>query len=143
MSNDDLSAADRGCGFSAGLGALVAQLRSAASAGYDDWRVQDPKDGSYCIAYSWPESMSPEREARAWLADQKARFPNSRQAGYVVECVRVVPTKDRLLAAAADELERLAAGPWIGKCQACGHEHEAPNGRSERLAESESVRVRG
>lgn len=31
------------------------------------------------------------------------------------------------LKAAVGEIERLRAGPWIGKCQACGHEHEAPN----------------
>ncbi len=87
--------------------ALVEKLRGAASAGFDEWRVQDPADGSYCLAYSWPDSHYPEREARAWLADQQARFPGGRYAGYVVACVRVVPTKDRLLAEAADMLEEL------------------------------------
>ena len=86
---------------------LVEKLRGAASAGFDEWRVQDPKDGSYCMAYSWPDSHYPEREARAWLADQQARFPGSLFAGYVVACVRVVPQKDRLLAEAADEIQRL------------------------------------
>lgn len=92
-----------------GVGPLVEKLRGAASAGYDEWRVQDPKDGAYCIAYSWPDSHYPEREARAWLADQQARFPQGRYVGYVVECVRVVPTKDRLLAEAADALDRQQA----------------------------------
>lgn len=86
---------------------LVEKLRGAASAGYDEWRVQDPKNGAYCIAYSWPDSHYPEREARAWLADQKQRFPQGRSADYVVACVRVVAQKDRLLAEAADEIERL------------------------------------
>lgn len=86
---------------------LVERLRGAASAGFDEWRVQDPKDGSYCLAYSWPETIFPEREARAWLADQQARFPGGRYSGYVVACVRVVPQKDRLLAEAADEIQRL------------------------------------
>lgn len=45
--------------------ALTDRLRVAASAGYDEWRVQNPKDGAFCIAYSWPDTMSPEREARA------------------------------------------------------------------------------
>ena len=90
-----------------GVVPLVEKLRGAASAGFDEWRVQDPADGSYCIAYSWPDTMSPEREARAWLADQKQRFPNGRYADYVVACVRVVPQKDRLLAEAADEIQRL------------------------------------
>ena len=90
-----------------GVVPLVEKLRGAASAGFDEWRVQDPADGSYCIAYSWPDSMSPEREARAWLADQRQRFPKGRYADYVVACVRVVPQKDRLLAEAADEIQRL------------------------------------
>jgi len=87
--------------------ALTDRLRVAASAGYDEWRVQNPKDGAFCIAYSWPDTMSPEREARAWLADHKARFPDSPKAGYVVACVRVVPLKDRLLAEAADTIEQM------------------------------------
>lgn len=90
-----------------GVVPLVEKLRSAASAGFDEWRVQDPADGSYCLAYSWPESRYPEREARAWLADQQKRFRGGRYAGYVVACVRVVPQKDRLLAEAADEIQRL------------------------------------
>ncbi len=93
--------------FERGVVPLVEKLRGAAGAGFDEWRVQDPADGSYCIAYSWPDTMSPEREARAWLADQKQRFPNGRYADYVVACVRVVPQKDRLLAEAADEIQRL------------------------------------
>ena len=109
-----------------GLGALVARLRNACHS-YDEWRVQDPKDGAYCISFSWPEVSNPERSAREWLVDHKARFPGGLHSGYVVACVRVMPEKDRLLLEAADELERMAAGPWIGKCQACGHEHEAPN----------------
>ena len=28
--------------------------------------------------------------------------------------------------ALAKELAQLRAGPWIGKCRSCGHEHEAP-----------------
>lgn len=98
-----------GLGSSEGLGALVEKLRSVASAGYDEWRVQNPDGGSFCIAYSWPDSHYPEREAVAWLADHKRRFPDSQFAGYVVACVRVVPTKDRLLKEAADELEKLHA----------------------------------
>jgi len=89
-----------------GVGPLAEKMRNAC-AGYDEWRVQDPKDGSYCMAYSWPETMSPEREARAWLADHKARFPSSQHAHFVVACVRVVPEKDRLLLEAADALDEL------------------------------------
>jgi hypothetical protein len=87
---------------------LPERLRSA-SGGYDEWRVQDPKDGSYCIAYSWPDSHFPEREARGWLADHKRRFHDSQYAGYEVACVRVVPQKDRLLIEAADEITALRA----------------------------------
>ena len=83
---------------------LVERLRSACS-GYDEWRVQDPNDGSYCIAFSWPETMNPERAAREWLADHKARFPDSHHAHFVVACVRVVPHKDRMLLEAAEALD--------------------------------------
>lgn len=84
---------------------LAERLRAESSAGYDEWRVQDPKDGAYCIAFSWPGTLHPELEARAWLADQQDRFPQGRYADYVVACVRVVPTKDRLLREAADALQ--------------------------------------
>jgi hypothetical protein len=137
MSNDEPKAVPADLRLSDGLGALVARLRNA-SHGYDEWRVQDPKDGAYCIAFSWPETMNPERAAREWLADHKARFPGGLHTDYVVACVRVMPEKDRLLLAAADELERLAAGPWIGKCQACGHEHEAPNAEVTGLGRNRS-----
>lgn len=91
-----------------GVGPLVEKLRGAASAGFDEWRVQDAT-GAYCLAYSWPDTMSPEREARSWLADKHARFPGSRYDQYVVACVHVVPEKDRLLMEAADALERQQA----------------------------------
>lgn len=84
---------------------LVERLRNE-SRGYDQWRVQDPQSGAYCIAFSWPETMLPERAAREWLADHKARFPGGLHSNYVVECVRVLPYRDRLLLEAADEIER-------------------------------------
>jgi hypothetical protein len=92
-----------------GVGPLVEKLRGAASAGFDEWRVQDPEDGAYCMNYSWPDTLHPEREARAWLADYKARHPGGPHAHYVVACVRVVPMKDWLLAEAADALEHQQA----------------------------------
>jgi len=107
--SDEMPAADAGQ-LDPGVGLLVQRLRNAASAGFDEWRVQDPKDGAYCLAYSWPETIYPERGARAWLADQQQRFPGGRYASYVVACVRVVPEKDRLLLLAADALEMRAGG---------------------------------
>lgn len=96
-----------GFGSSAELGALADKLRSTASAGHDEWRVQDPKTGAYCLAYSWPDTANPEREARAWLERQKRGNPNGIHAHYEVACVRVVPQKDRLLAEAAQALAQL------------------------------------
>lgn len=89
--------------------ALAAEMDAARSDGHDEWRVQDPADGAYCIAYSWPDVANPQREARAWLADQQHRFPKGRYAGYVVACVRVQSAKDRLLGEAATMLRSLAA----------------------------------
>lgn len=87
---------------------LVEKLRGAC-AGYDEWRVQSPKDGSYCMAYSWPETMNPEREAREWLADHVRRFPGGLHSDFVVAKVRVQTQTDALMQEAADELERLQA----------------------------------
>lgn len=85
---------------------LVEKLRNAC-AGYDEWRVQDPKDGSYCIAFNWREVMYPERMAREWLADHCRRFPGGLHTDFVVACVRVQTQADELMQEAADELERL------------------------------------
>jgi hypothetical protein len=93
---------------------LPDRLEGAASDGHDEWRVQDPKDGAYCIAYSWPDVANPEREARDWLADQQTRFPKGRYASYEVACVRVVPHKDRLLAEAAAALRDVSM--MLGMC---------------------------
>lgn len=88
------------------MSTLVERLR-AASAGKDEWRVQDPKDGGYCVAFARPEAFYPEREARAWLEQQKLRYPGSDQASFVVACVRVTTEDDDLRNEAADEIERL------------------------------------
>ena len=89
--------------------ALAAEIDAARSKGYDDWRVQNPVDRSVCMSFAWAEVINPERAAREWLADHKRRFPDSRFAGYEVACVRVVPNKDRLMAAAVAALRTLAA----------------------------------
>ncbi len=124
--------------------ALVAELRSNASAGYDEWRVQDPKDGSYCIAYSWPDTIHPELEARDWLADHRTRFPHGRYVDYVVTCVRVVPKKDRLLAQAADSLEQGLAALDAEHAQRIALQHHAAD-QAQRVAdlEAEIERLRG
>ena len=88
---------------------LVEKLRNAC-AGYDEWRVQDPKDGSYCIAFNWREVMNPERMAREWLADHCRRFPGGLHSDFVVACVRVQTQADELMQEAADEIERLTQG---------------------------------
>jgi len=95
-----------GCNYE--LGALVEELRSA-SAGRHEWRVQDPKDGSYCIAFSRNDgySLDPEREARAWLAEQQALYPGSKKASYVVARVHVQTRSEQLMQHAANEIARL------------------------------------
>ena len=55
--------------------------------GRDEWRVQDPESGTYCMAFSCGDhldgySLNPERDAREWLEDhQKAREAPSFRAG--------------------------------------------------------------
>ena len=123
---------------------LVAELRSNASPGYDEWRVQDPADGSYCVAYSWRDTLSPERDARDWLADHRARFPSGRYVGYDVACVRVTPKNDRLLTQAADSLEQCAAALDAEHAQRITLQHHAAD-LAQRVAdlEAEIERLRG
>jgi cell division protein FtsB len=87
---------------------LIQRLRKD-SEGRDEWRVQSPADGAYCIAFAWPESLDPECEARSWLADHIKRFPNGRFVDYVVACVRVTSEADRRRLEAADSLEQQSA----------------------------------
>lgn len=65
---------------------IVQRLREA-SQGREEWRVADPETGAYCMAFSHAGSPNPEREAREWLADHIARFPNSPNATKVGVCI--------------------------------------------------------
>lgn len=87
---------------------LIQRLHDA-SQGHDEWRVQSPADGAYCIAFAWPESLDPECEARSWLSDHIKQFPNGRFVDYVVACVRVTSEADQLRIEAADALKQQAA----------------------------------
>ena len=107
--------------------ALIERLRST-SQGYDEWRVQDPKDGSYCISFNWREVMNPERMAREWLADHCRRFPGGLHTDFVVACVRVHSQADKLMLEAAAEIERLRAD-YEGACKLVADMHAAATGR--------------
>lgn len=93
---------------------LEDELREAAH-GYDEWRVQSPSDGSYCMSFSWKETMSPDRDARTWLAGYKSQFPNSQFSEYVVEKVHVLTREDRLMrqAAAPTAPDHSATAPTV------------------------------
>ena len=85
---------------------LIEQLR-AAGKGTEEWRVADPTDGSYCIAFSRADFINPEREAREWLEDHRKRFPDSQKANYEVRRVMAQNNSDLAMCQAADELERM------------------------------------
>lgn len=89
---------------------LIDRLKEAAE-GRDEWRVQDPETGAYCMAFSRHDgkSFAPEREARAWLADHQKRFPHSTHARYVVACVKVQTYEQRLMDEAAEAHKDLLA----------------------------------
>lgn len=80
-----------------------------ASAGYDEWRVQNPIDGSYCMSFSRHNTLMPERDAREWLADTKKNYPRHEFALYEVACTHVYSEADKLRQAAADRIEADAA----------------------------------
>jgi hypothetical protein len=87
---------------------LIARLE-AESQGHDEWRVQDPKTGSFCMAFNRGDgfSLDPEREARAWLAEHRAKgycFSH-----YEVKCVRVYSQTDEIMREAVAALHLQAA----------------------------------
>lgn len=93
------------------VAALVNRLR-AASVGHEEWRIQSPEDGAYCLAFSRGEwgvrCLNPEREARQWLAESRRRDPCGRYAGFEVACVYVQTDDQLLMLQAASALDVLA-----------------------------------
>lgn len=87
---------------------IAATLRELAT-GTVEWRVQDPIEKCYCISFDRERSINPEREAREWLADHKARFPKSQHAGYEVAEVRWFSRLERAALEAADALDPAGA----------------------------------
>lgn len=83
---------------------LAERLRRLAT-GTVEWRVQDPVDKGYCIAFDHKGSINPEREAREWLADHRARFPGGRFAHYEAAEVRWFSKLERAALEAADALD--------------------------------------
>jgi hypothetical protein len=65
------------------------------------------------MSFNHRDSINPEREAREWLANRKRQFPHSDHDHYVVACVQVMTMADKLMAEAADEIERLLK---VGPC---------------------------
>lgn len=82
---------------------LVERL-NRASVGRVEWRVQDPASKTFCMFYVGHDS---ERAATAWLNEHRARYPNSKFAGYEVARVFSQDRDDKLKAEAATEIERL------------------------------------
>lgn len=80
---------------------LAERLRKLA-AGTVEWRVADPQTGSYCIAFER------EHEADRWLADHKAKFPNSMHADKVVARVHWFGQLEQAAREAADLLDPAA-----------------------------------
>lgn len=89
---------------------LVEAMRGAAS-GEVEWRVQQPLDRSYCIAFRRKAWLDPERAAREWLAEHAKRYPSSPYASYEVAEVVVLDWRDKLMLEAADVLLELANAP--------------------------------
>jgi hypothetical protein len=84
--------------------ALAARLRSLV-VGRVEWRVQDPATKAYCMAFDRRDCLNPEREARAWLANEKLSRPNGMFAGYEVAEVRWFTELEQVALQAADALD--------------------------------------
>jgi len=85
---------------------LILRLRSL-SQGFEEWRVEHPETGSYCMSYTYDDASWPEQAARDWLAAHLAVHPDSNFAAFVVKKHVVKTRKDQALDEAADALERL------------------------------------
>jgi hypothetical protein len=66
---------------------LATKLRALAT-GTVEWRVADPDTGGIALWFTHGETPDPEGRCREWLADMRARFPDSAHARK--EVVRVV-----------------------------------------------------
>jgi hypothetical protein len=84
--------------------AIATKLRELVT-GTVEWRVQHPVEKSYCISFNHRGSINPEREAREWLADHKARHPGSQFACYEVAEVLWFSRLERAALEAADALD--------------------------------------
>lgn len=87
---------------------IVERLKEHA-VGREEWRIANPDDGSYVISFSYGDTLSPERDAREWLADHLCRNPTSWVAGYEVRKVMAQSDSDMLMIEAADEIASLRA----------------------------------
>jgi hypothetical protein len=86
---------------------LIRRLR-AASAGRIEWRIVSPDGNRMAMWFSreGPDAvLDPEREAREWLRQHQADYPE-RFAGYTVERAVALNQADQLMQEAADELEK-------------------------------------
>lgn len=84
---------------------IVERLKEQA-VGREEWRIANPDDGSYVISFSWGDTLSPERDAREWLAYHLTRNPARRVAGEVRKVMAQSDT-DMLMIDAANEIARL------------------------------------
>ena len=130
---------------------LIARLE-AASQGWDEWRVQHPETGSYCMRFHRLDTSNPEMAARNWLDEHMSRYPDSKFVGYVVAKVRSYSQQDELIREAIEALKAKGAtantheqmqpcngdncGSTDGRFHSleCCREHEAltgPDGSSE------------
>lgn len=79
--------------------------------GHSEWHIR--KDDGICMTFSHSDSLDPEREAIAWLAEHRERYPE-RFAGYEVHRVTVQSELQLAALALLDELDRLRAPPAPG-----------------------------
>lgn len=85
---------------------LIQRLREQ-SRGFEEWRVESPIDGAFCMSFTRDDSLRPEQDARGWLSEHLLRHPDSQFKDYLVKRHTVQTAKDKAMTEAAAELERL------------------------------------
>lgn len=71
-----------------------------------EWRIADPRTGSYAVAFSGEAYPDPERQARQWLAHHREAYPSGRFVDHEVVRTEV---RQELDAAAIDAAQVLQA----------------------------------
>lgn len=87
----------------------LTRLRELASATRTEWHVAHPVTKAYCMAFDRSDTLTPEEDAHAWLANHRKQHPGGRFADYEVIRHEAKTELQRLAGELLAEHDRLGA----------------------------------